>query len=207
MEENDDMISDSIREVRDNSAKEDSTVVTKADIESLRAGSYQAYDKIYLAWHKPIYTMLRHLTGSQEEAEDITQEVFVNLWEYRGRLDPEKKINTFLYMVAKRAAIDYFRRKRSAGNYLNTLAWEEASRSSSDSLVLEKEIELLKEMALSRMPEYRRNIYKLSHIEGLNNDQIAEKLNITKESVYTQLSIARKQLRELIQFIIILLIT
>lgn len=179
---------------------------TPDDIKALRDGDVVAFENIHLAWSKPIFTTLLRLTGLQEEAEDITQDIFARLWENREKLDPAIRINFYLFRMAKGAAIDYYRRRRVAGEYIDSMDWDELDNRESDSIVIEKEIKLLKKMALDLMPEYRRNIYKLSHEEGLSNDQIAERLNVKKETVYQQLSLARKHLRELMQAIMILLL-
>lgn len=180
-------------------------LTTPEDIEALRNGDTKAFDNIFRAWNKPILNTLVKLTGSLEEAEDITQNVFIILWESREKLDSSQRINTYLYKLAKRSAVDYFRRKRVAGDYLNTLNWDEIDQKGSDSLVIEKEIKLLKDMALSLMPEYRRKIYRLSFEEGLSNDQISEMLGISKETIYSEKSHARKQLKDLIAFFMVLL--
>jgi len=179
---------------------------TPEDIMALRDGDVEAFEKIHLAWSKPILTTLLRLTGLYEEAEDITQDIFARLWENREKLDPAMRINYYLFRMAKGAAIDYYRRKRVAGEYIDSMDWDELDNRESDGLIIEKEIRLLKDMALDLMPEYRRTIYRLSHDEGLSNDQIAERLNVKKETVYQQLSLARKHLKELMQAIMVLLL-
>ena len=181
-------------------------LTTPDDIKALSEGDIAAFDKIHLAWSKPLLTTLARLTGSQEEAEDITQDIFTRLWERREKLEPNVRINYYLFRMAKGAAIDYYRRKRVAGQYMDSMNWDELDNTGSDTLVIQKEIELLQAMALDLMPEYRRNIYLLSHEEGLSSEQIAEKLNLKRSTVYEQLSIARKHLRELMQAITILLL-
>lgn len=180
---------------------------TPEDINLLRDGNIAAFEKIHLAWSKPILATLIRLTGSREEAEDITQDIFARLWETRERLDPSARINYYLFRMAKGAAIDYYRRRRVAGEFIDTMDWDEIDNYSSDSLVIQKEIRLLQEIALDMMPEYRRRIYKMSHEECLSNEQIADRLNIKKVTVEQQLSIARKHLRGIMQAIMLFLLS
>jgi RNA polymerase sigma factor, sigma-70 family len=190
----------------DTAQEESKRLTTPADIEALRRGDTDAYDKIYRAWFKPILNTLAKLTGSDVEAEDIAQNVFTDLWLTREKLDPEKRLNTYLYTLARHAAVDYFRRRRVAGEYFETLDWDEMSQASSDDLIIEKEVKLLKDMALSLMPATQRDIYKLSHEEGLSNEEIARRLGVTKETVYSHKSRARKQLEDLLRFFSILML-
>lgn len=180
--------------------------ISSRDLEALRDGDPLMYDKVYLRWRKPIHMLLLKLTGSEAEAEDIAQDVFVSLWTTREKIDPSKDIRHYLYLMARQSAIKYFRKQKAKGNYLQSREWDNAGMSSSDDIVISKELELLKDIAISRMPEYRRNIFMLSHNENLSNGEIAERLHITKETVYSQLSIARKQIKELIQLAMILLV-
>jgi RNA polymerase sigma-70 factor (ECF subfamily) len=165
-------------------------------VEELKGGSYAAYDKLFLAWHRPVFDLLLRLTGSREEAADIAQDVFLTLWTQREELDTSRTINALLFTITRRAAITYFRHKRAHNNYLNTLAWDEAGTESPDSLVQRKEIELLMDIAMNQMPEHRRRIY-MSYTNGVSPEQIATQLGVSKDTVYTQLSIARKHMRGL----------
>lgn len=189
--------------VNRNSAVKQSDI-TPEDLGLLKNGSHAAYDKVYLQWRKPIYNLLHKLTMSEAEASDITQDVFVNLWENRTKIDSAKDIKYYLYLVARQSAIKYFRRQKARSNYFVKSIWDDIDPLSSEDIVIAKEVELLQEIALSRMPKQRRRIYEMSHKEGMKNDQIAEELNISKDTVANQLAIARKNLRDVLTMFLLL---
>lgn len=178
--------------------------ITPEDLELLKEGDHRIYDKVYLQWRKPIYNLLHKLTLSEAEALDITQDVFVNLWENRGNIDPAKDIKYYLYLVARQSAIKYFRRQKARVNYFSRSVWDEIDPNSSEDIVIAKEVELLREITLGRMPKQRRRIYELSLKDGMKNDQIAKELNISKETVANQLAMARRDLREVLGLFLIL---
>lgn len=174
-------------------------------LQALRDGDHDAFRQVYVRWRKPIYNLLYKLTGSTTEADDITQDVFVNLWEIRTKIDPGKNIRTYLYLVARQSAIKHFQKQKARSNYATYTRFDDIDMNTSYDIIVAKEIELLKELALSRMPKQRQHIYNLYYNEGLTNDEIASQLQITKESVYNQLSIARRDLREILALVLFLL--
>jgi RNA polymerase sigma-70 factor (ECF subfamily) len=175
-------------------------------LKALRDGSQEAYKTVYLQWRKPIYLLLLKLTGSDVDAEDITQDVFIKLWESREKVDPERDIRSLLYLIARRSAINYFDRKKTRDKFSRNCMFDEIDYENSYDIVVAKETELLKELALSRMSEQRSRIYRMNVEENLNAEEIAAKLGVSHGTVYNQISAAKKDLRELISLFMLLFI-
>ncbi len=170
-------------------------VVTANILEDLRNGSQDAFKSVYLHWRKPIYMLLLKLTGSDADAEDITQDVFIKLWENHHKVIPSKDIRSLLYVIARHSAYNHLDRKKTRYKYQGA---EEIDYENSYDIVVAKETELLKELALSRMSDQRRRIYRMNVEENLDAQHIADQLGLTRETVYNQVSAAKKDLRELI---------
>lgn len=175
-------------------------------LESLRLGSHGAYQTVYLHWRKPIYLLLLRLTGSEADAEDITQDVFIKVWENHHKVDPEKNIKSLLYLIARHSAIKHFDKRKARDNYSTQTTADEIDFESSYDIVVAKETALLKEAALSRMPQLRRRIYIMYVEEGLSAEEIAKRLDIKKETVYNNMSIVRKEFNELLALFMIFFI-
>lgn len=178
--------------------------ITRNVLENLRKGDHEAFCLVYVRWRKPIYSFLFRLLGSESEADDITQDVFTNLWVIRERIDTDKNIKTYLYLMARQSAIKHFEKQKVRQNYAVKSIVEEADYFTSHEIVVEKELMLIREIMLEKMPKHRSQIFKMSYDEGLANDEIASRLNITKETVYNQLSIARKEIRDIFTLCLIL---
>ena len=173
-------------------------------LEQLKQSDPLAFQTLYVQWRKPIYLFLYKLTLSGQDADDITQDVFITLWETRERIEPSKGIKTYIYLLARQSAYKLFRRQRVEEGYLANELFSFDETTDSLDVIVAKEIELLTEIAISRMPVQRREVYTLSYKEGLTNIEIANRLGITKESVKHHLYEARKHLRKIIALSVLL---
>lgn len=172
-------------------------------LQELKDGDHDAYRTVYARWRKPIFNLLNRLLGSEAEADDVTQDVFTNLWVIRERIDIHKNIKSYLYLMARQSAIKHFEKQKVRKSYTEGTLFEDVDYSTSYDIVVEKELTLLKSLILERMPAQRRRIYEMSYSEGLSNEQIAKQLRITKATVSNQLSIARKDIRDILAMILI----
>jgi RNA polymerase sigma-70 factor (ECF subfamily) len=185
---------DDIRHIR--SMTPPDNIITSEVLRRLREGDHESYRQVFLHWRRPIFQFVFNLIGNEKEAEDITQDIFVVLWNYRDRIDPERNIRSFLFLVARRTAYKSNRANQIRKKYANSAWMDDEDCFTSQNIVVEKEIELLKQAILRRMPSQQRKIFELSHNDGLTPEEIAERLGIKRESVYNQLSKARKAIRD-----------
>lgn len=178
-------------------------VISQDLLNALRDGDHTAYERIYYHYKQSIEFFLRTLTRSNDMAQEITQEVFVALWVKREQIDPTQSFKSYLYRIARNATINYFNHQRVRSKYAATFT-EEESGASADEMTLSKEIELLVEIAVSRMPKQRRQIFEMSRYEGLSNGEIAERLQITTENVASQIYLASKEIKKLITLFLLI---
>lgn len=171
--------------------------ITPEMLEKLRNGDYEVYNTVFFKYYAPVKNFLTALAGSREDAEEICQEVFANLWTSRARINPEKNIRAYLYTIARHESYDYLRKK----NMLDTSftdEWNEVSEGSSDDIVIAQETELLIRLAVNRMPPQRKRIFEMSRMQGLSNEEIAGKLGISKNAVEKHITFALKDVREVL---------
>lgn len=174
-------------------------------LEALRDGSPEAYREVYLQWRKPLYGLLYKLTGSHEDADDVTQDVFIRLWENHHKVDPSRNIRALLYLIARQLALRLIKKRRIHENYTVDFEFDEINYEDSSDIIVAKEMELLKQIVLSRMSEQRRLIWQMNSEEGLSANRIAERLGLSVQTVYNQLSSARQELKELLACLLIFL--
>ena len=180
--------------------------VARHKIEALRAGDHRAFEEIYLHYVTPVKNFLKTLTRSEEDARGITQDVFMTLWEKRETIDPGRNIAGFLYTVARNLALKYFDHKKVIDKYTIAVTHWSDSDLAADEILIGREKELLVEIAISRMPTQRRTVYTLSRVERMSNDEIAKLLNISKNTVENHISLALRDLREVLACITALLL-
>lgn len=177
-------------------------MITSQIVNSLRNGDHKAYEKVYLHYKRPLSQFVYKLTGSREQAEEIVQDVFVSVWEKREQIDPSKNIRNYLYVIAKNKTLKHI---YQSNRYENDPAYEETiadSQGATDRLDA-RDVELLIEIAVRSMPEMRRNVFELFR-KGLDNEQIAAELGMTKDNAAKHLSRARKDVRDLVYIILFL---
>lgn len=165
---------------------------------NFRNGDTDAFEAIYLQWRKPLYFLLKRLTGSADNAEDIVQDVFGKLWETREKIDPNQDVKFYIYLLARQSAYKLLRKEKAAKNYIESSEFDMEYYANSHELVVAKETELLAEYAIRTMPEQRREVYLLSYKDGLSPAEIAKKLNIPSKNVSDHLYHARKHIKEII---------
>lgn len=180
--------------------------ITAEVLTALRDGDHDAFRKVYLHYVTPIKDFLTILTRSEEEAEEITQDVFVNVWEKREKIDPRKSIKGYLYTIARNSALNLFEQRKVRSKYADSPLSKPDDYYASDEILIADETQLLIEIAVSRMPEQRRKIFELSRKEGLKSTEIAEKLALSRHTVDNHLAAAKKDIRELIALFLLLFI-
>jgi RNA polymerase sigma-70 factor (ECF subfamily) len=173
--------------------------ITPAILKSLKAGNHDAFKEVYLHYADPVFHFLKLLTRSEEDAKEITQEVFIQLWEKRDRVDPEKSIKGYLYTVARNAALNFFEHKKVYTKYVTFVhCLQEERAASSEEIIMARETATLIDAAVSRMPTQRQKVFLLSREEGLSMDEIARQLHISKNTVESHLSTAKREIREIL---------
>lgn len=168
-------------------------------IAALQQGNHKAFEEVFTAYFDKVKHLLLGILRSESEAEELAQDIFVKLWMNRESIDPNKAFNTYLYTIARNTALNYLKHKLVEENFKNSFNnYDDTAADSSDEILFAKEISLLMEMTVCRMPAQRRTIYQMSREKGVPNNEIAEKLGISKKTVENQLSLALQEIKRVI---------
>ncbi len=170
------------------------------DIKTLKAfldGNHKAFETVFVAYYNKTKVFIDGYIKSEPDAEELTEDLFVNLWINRHSIDTSKSFNSYLHTIARNAAINFLKHKYVHDTYLMNNQDMEYSSTSEEDLIA-KELGILIDELVERMPEQRKMIYTLSRNDGLTNAEIAERLNTTKRNVESQLSLALKEIRKVI---------
>lgn len=181
--------------------------IEKIIIEQLKNGSHPAFEKVFIAYFKNVRFFIFSFIKSESDSEELAQDVFLKVWENRNEIDAEKSFNSYLYTITRNVVFNYLKHKLVEKSY-NEFIYFSRSEFADDpeKILYAREIELLIEMAIGQMPERRREIYCLSRHKGLSNEEIAQKLGISKKTVENQLSLAMSELKKVILFFSLLFI-
>jgi RNA polymerase sigma-70 factor (ECF subfamily) len=174
-------------------------------LKALSLGDKNAFRSIFLSYFPKVKGFIAHLLKNKVIAEDLSQEIFINLWESKETLSAIRSFDAYIYRMAKNAVINQIRRDSYHNEYIKyeTIKSEDFSL---EEEIFAKEIHLLIELTVTKMPDQRRRIYSMSRVEGLKNDEIAEKLHISKKTVENHLNMALKEIRKSISFMLLFFI-
>lgn len=166
-------------------------------LEALRQGNHKAFETVFVAYYNKTKAFIDGYIKSELDAEELTEDLFVTLWMNHPSIDTSKSFDSYLHTIARNAALNFLKHKYVEYAYVSTLS-DTPHTSTSEEDLIAKELGLLVDDFVEKMPEQRKQIYILSRKEGLNNAEIAERLNTTKRNVESQLSLALKEIRKVI---------
>lgn len=171
--------------------------------EALKAGDHKAFEKVFMLYYEKVKYFMTVLLKSSSTAEELAQTIFANLWEHRGKIDPDKNFNAYIYTVARNSVYNYIKSKNVRDKYAESNMWDVAESPDAEDIIIAKETQLLIDVAVERMPRQRKNIYELSQNQGLNKEEVAKQLDITKNAVDKQLRLAMQDIRNILSSMIL----
>lgn len=166
-------------------------------MESLSINNTEIFRQLYSRYYKALMLYAMKLTGNEKTAEDLVQNVFLNLWENRDVFDDEDAVRNFLYLSVRHRAIDHARHVRVEDKYRGyALGNDEAFETAwEDSEAFKSEIYRRLVDAINELPPRQREIF-LHYMQGRKNAEIAQAMNISEETIRVQRKRALKTLRE-----------
>ncbi|WP_152969671.1 RNA polymerase sigma factor [Pedobacter sp. Hv1] len=162
----------------------------------LKNGEATAFEEIYNQYRSKIYTYALKLCKSTVIAEEITQEVFIKIWQKREQLNPELHFGAYLKKIVLNDVLNHLKKVAREKTLQDELfSYLSAIKNSSEDRLLEKELLKTYEEAIAQLPPQKKIIYQLSRNEELTHDEIAKKLNISKNTVKNHMVEATKFIR------------
>lgn len=158
------------------------------------------FEQFFLITFPKVKAFAWKMLGSEDDAEDVSQDVFVKLWNCPEIWEDQETWNGYIYAMVRNAIYDFLKHKSIVLQYQEQTVLNEKSLIEPDfqSQLYAEEIELLVELALDNMPEQRRKIFIMSRKQGMTNQEIADKLNISVRTVEHHIYLALQNLKKII---------
>lgn len=175
----------------------DYTTLSDRELAALLAeGSQGAFSEIYNRYSTLLFVYAVKKLHDQEEARDIVQEIFVSLWKNRSSHPLHTSLAAYLYQSVRNRAFDIFVHKQTEQRYMDALqSLLDEGESVTDDLIREKEVAALIERQIRALPPRMREVFELSRKQHLSHRAIADKLQISEQTVTKQVKKALKALR------------
>lgn len=163
----------------------------------IRRSDREAFECLFYALHDALYRYAVSIAGEEATAGDIVQEVFVQLWERRGTLDPERSLRALLFRMVRNRAYNHERDRRRRAKLLREEGEVIANGrpEAPDGRVRAKHLDGLLRQWIEALPERQREALLLSRYEGLSHEEIAQVMDISPRTVNNHLVRALKTLR------------
>lgn len=173
-------------------------------IQRIKKGENSAFELLFKLYYSPLLHFARVYVKQTDAAEEIVQETFIKVWETRASLDENQSIKAYLYRCIHNNSINYIKKlqltRKLAEEYINELIYrlrliEQETPQNYFDILAQEELEKRITMSIDSLPPQCREIFILCRLDGLSYQQIADKLNISINTVKTQLSRALQKIR------------
>jgi RNA polymerase sigma-70 factor (ECF subfamily) len=170
-------------------------------VETIRSGDADAFETLVRRKTTKVYALCYRIIGNAEDAKDISQLVFLKLWENLGKYDPQYAFDTWLYRMVTNVAIDFMRNKQSRENAVNSnLRLVRTAADAEQGVVVQrKEIEQVFNDISNVLSPKQKTIFVMNQMEDLPSAQIAKILGCRESTVRNHLFNARKAMQEQLQ--------
>lgn len=169
------------------------------------SGDTAAFEEILNRYKKSVFSIVYRMIGNYHEAEDISQEVFINVYKKLYQFDSSKKFAPWIHRIAVNSCITAMRKNNKVvllnfdEGYIPHYENNPREYLDDPQLVFEnKELKAEIESALMKLPESYRIVIILRYQLDLDNQEIADILGISRENVEVKVHRARKAMRKVI---------
>jgi len=166
-------------------------------IKEIKADNMFAFDVLYKKYCKRVFKFGFSILKSTEEAENLMQDVFLNLWENRHKVEKDSSIKSYVFTITYNSAISIIRKKSRESQFFEYLKsiQETTERPVNEEIEYNELAKKLDEI-INALPQRQKEVYMLHRVEGLKFSEIAERLNISVNTIENHMSRALKTIRK-----------
>lgn len=152
------------------------------------------FDELFDLYYEKLTVFVYSFVNDKEVGKDIVNDLFLNLWNNREKLDPERSLKSYLFTIARNRALDYLKHRQVMESNVKYLI-KEYEDPGTDWKEVERQVELVREK-LAELSGKQREVIVKCCVEGKMYREVAEELNISENTVKTHLTRALKFMRE-----------
>jgi len=168
----------------------------------IKAGNLETFQEFYQCYFKRLHNYATLFTNQTDVAEDIVQEAFFKIWNKRNTIDCNQSLSGFLYRTVRNLCLNTQKQQKVHEKFVDFAQHYEAIdgiykhdfelTANTDDLYVYTEIK----KAINELPEKRREVFKLSKLDGYSHEEIATQLSITPKGVERHITLSNKTLQQ-----------
>ena len=164
-------------------------------VEGLRQGCADSFGRLYALYHDRVFAYCLQISKSPVKATDITQEVFMKLWETRGSIQPCRSVSPLLFRIARNRLVSEWRDVVNSANYEKYVRYHTSVGAECHSEMEYEDFVRQVENCLTKMPRTQREVVEMSRFKAMSNKEIAAQLGLSEQTVKNRLVLGLKFLR------------
>lgn len=169
----------------------------------LSTGDQQAFRVLYDRYRDKLYFFTLRIAKSHESAEDLVHDVFLKIWNSRQSLTEVDNFNAYLYRVASNQAVSGLRKLARQINYEHAVMLNHKVQTdvpwTPEELFVARQAEHLVGEAMKQLTDVQRKVYQLNRVEGMRQQEIAEKLSLSIDVVKKSMAAAVKAIQRFLR--------
>lgn len=164
-------------------------------------GDRAAFDQIYNTYWQRLFLYVVKVIRDREAAEDIVQEIFISLWSRREEIADQRTLSGYLFTAARFKGINFVQDQLKKGRHEESLIQHfNTPQHTINELMAAKELSVIIDDEIEKLPAKMRNIFVLSRREQLSHKEISEKLQISDKTVKKQINNALKHFKTVLNY-------
>ncbi len=165
--------------------------------ENIVRNDYASYNHIFLRYYSRLCLFVTSITNSVEDSEDIVQELFIKLWANRGKIEIRDTVAGYLFQAAKNMAINHIRSETSRKVAIGKLQQDYLFTDIDD--VEYEEFDMALQDCVDQLPARNKEILLMHRMQGYKQKEIAEKLQISVQTIKNQIGISLQRLKKCLE--------
>jgi RNA polymerase sigma-70 factor (ECF subfamily) len=165
-------------------------------IANLRNGNENAFKLIFDIYYRPLTLFAFKYMGDIEESKEIVQEFFIRLWSRHDKIVFEFSLKAYLYQAVRNACLNQIESKKAFERKTRDYIPPEISNDDPFEKMVAAEQEERLMNAIDKLPEKCKQIFFMSRMQNVSNQDIANQLNLSIKTIEGQITIALKRLRD-----------
>lgn len=165
-------------------------------IVKLKSGSSRAFQILFEKYSQRIYQFSLSYLKNKQEAEEIVQEVFFNVWKVREELMAERSFESYLFTIAKNAILNTIRKSGYQKAYVEYVKLHPGKNILLEEELDFKELDQAFRRAIEKLPPRRQEVFRLSRERNLTHAEIAQEMGISVKTVENQITSAFSDIKK-----------
>jgi RNA polymerase sigma-70 factor (family 1) len=180
----------------DNRLTMEKRLTDKQLVKGLNNGDTLTYNYVFREWYPRLCFVAMKLVGNKEEAEDIVTDTLTRFYRSENKFDHVENVEGYLYASVRNGCLEHIRKMKARSNKQMDYAYlQDPNEETIENIRIKAELiaEIIAE--IKRLPDTYRNVFEMSFLQGLKNEEIAKELNISPDNVRQRKARAINMLR------------